>query len=126
MIVAIRPNEFTSDSLFITIAHEGRHIADAWTNVYGDEKEKVTKRETEYTAYVVSVLTAIGGRYQNTVNVNGNAIYRKGWTRVDGKALETALGSLGCGLSGRGPNGQVGSLKASWSMTRNDGGRAWY
>lgn len=114
VIVAFRPDEFTSDTLFFTIAHEGRHIADAWTNIYGgadSEPHNVTAYQTEFTAYMYTFLAAKGAQYSKDITVGGVTIYQKGWTKIDVVALNKGLDVIY-----KGPTSQAGRSPANWDI----------
>ena len=108
------PDAFESDSLFLTVAHEGRHITDAWTTQYGTEGGGViTSSGAEQSAYAVTFLTAKGARFQDTVEAGGVAIYKKGWTKIDSDAMSRALKAIG-----KDPLSQGGNNPANWDAVK--------
>ena len=126
VIVAIRPDQFSADTLFMTLAHEGSHVLDAQMEIRynsppmarrgfpisGSEiRSSVTSRDTEYRAYSVSFWVAKGSNYSKSFGIGGSTFYQPGWREIDTRRLDEALGQIG-----RGPNDQAGRNPANWDV----------
>src|SRR5690606_39030933 len=125
VIIAFRPDELTSNSLFATIAHEGSHIIDAKLEIQynsppfggslpisgSDIRSRVTSRQTEYDAYSITFLAAKGNNFSGSIGINGVVFYQRGWSEIDERRLNDALGQIG-----RGPNDQAGTNPANWNV----------
>jgi RHS repeat-associated protein len=129
VVVAIRPDQFKSDTLFLTLAHEGSHVLDGQDEIFSfgtqesclcmgcqvsgsDIRSSISARDTELRAYQVSFWTAKGSNFSKSLGIGGINFYQPGWREIDVRVLDQALGVIG-----RGPNDQAGRNPANWDIS---------
>lgn len=88
IVVAFDASEFTSESMFISIAHEGSHVGDILYNRMAGETS--TRSETEGRAYMVSSMMAEAGRVGSLKLTTGTLLWSSSWAKADLPELRKA------------------------------------